>query len=127
MPRHKRPRGGQPGNQNARKHGIYSANLSLEELQALYNLINQEHLNPATAVLRLKLDFIRRHAPGNKRLMREVSGLLNKVCLSQFNLADLSRQDKAELKEFLRVSKAALFVNNTLGKSSLPEPTEAKS
>jgi hypothetical protein len=120
--RKKRSRGGQPGNQNARKHGVYAKNLDLEALDEFYNLINQGGTAPDIAAVRLKLEFVRRHDPGNPRLLREVAGLFYKTSRTRFNLAELDRQGIAEMNLALRKIKELFFAQYCS-----PEPTEAKS
>lgn len=51
----KRQRGAPPGNQNARKHGFYSASLNPEEQEALYQALDLEDLIPEIALMRVKL------------------------------------------------------------------------
>ena len=50
-----RKRGGQPGNENARKHGFYSSALTPEEQETLRVAIDLKGLNAEIAVLRVKL------------------------------------------------------------------------
>ena len=42
----RRKRGGQPSNQNARRHGFYSTALSDQEQEALYEAVNLKDLQP---------------------------------------------------------------------------------
>jgi hypothetical protein len=74
----KRKRGGQKGNQNARKHGFYSNTLSLAEICRFWNIINLESVDPEIAVLRIKLQSSLHHDPGNRRVLTEASRLLVK-------------------------------------------------
>jgi hypothetical protein len=80
MGRHKRLSGGQPGNQNARKHGYYSAKLSKKELSEYWNLVNVQGMDPLLAVLRAKISNALVSAPGNHRIIRESSSQLAKLC-----------------------------------------------
>lgn len=50
-----RRRGGQPGNQNARKHGFYSAALLPHEREVYREAAGLRGLNPEIAMLRTKL------------------------------------------------------------------------
>ena len=84
MPRHKRPRGGQPGNQNARKHGFYAKQLSPQESCEYWNIINTTGISPESAVLRLKMQSVFRNAPANYPVLRDISKLLVKYCGAQF-------------------------------------------
>jgi hypothetical protein len=78
MPRHKRHRGGQPGNHNARKHGFYSTHHTPEEIKRLCEVIKNDDKDPAFSALRLKVENALANAPGNYRLLREGSSLLVK-------------------------------------------------
>jgi len=75
----RRKRGGQKGNQNARKHGFYSPTLSPAETDQLWTIINIEGVDPRIALLRVKLLSSLQHNPGNRRVLTEASGLLAKA------------------------------------------------
>ena len=51
-----RKRGGQPGNQNARKHGYYSRHFTPEEMEQLEEINYHKGLDPEIALLRVKLN-----------------------------------------------------------------------
>ncbi|MBM4432966.1 MAG: hypothetical protein FJ025_03110 [Chloroflexi bacterium] len=95
----KRNRGGQKGNQNARKHGFYSATLNPAEICELWNITNFEGVDPAIAVLRLKLQSVLRHDAANRRVLREASKLLAKWYSAQYHLDEA---DTCYLKKFMR-------------------------
>ena len=78
MPRHKRHRGGQPGNHNARKHGFYSTHRTPEEIKKLVDVIKNDDKDPAFSTLRLKVENALANAPNNYRVLREGSSLLVK-------------------------------------------------
>jgi hypothetical protein len=119
MGRHIRQRGGQPGNQNARKHGFYSANLSPADLHGCLSALNNGGDLELT-VLRLKLVFILEHAPGNQRLMRELTALLYKWFRSRYTL---DRENKDTVRQFIRSFKDSVKAKI----NGQPEPSEAKS
>ena len=54
--RPKKKHGGQPGNQNARKHGFYSRYLSPEQAKQLEEAGGFRDLRPEIALLRVKLN-----------------------------------------------------------------------
>jgi len=58
MPRHKRKPGGQPGNQNARKHGFYSSKLNPDESCRFWNIVNLKGVEPEVVAFRLKLHSV---------------------------------------------------------------------
>lgn len=95
----KRRRGGQQGNQNARKHGFYSVNLSPREICVFWNIINLGGMEPELAVLRMKLGSALGYDPGNRRVLREASRLLVKWYRSKY---DLDKKDNVEFKKFVR-------------------------
>ena len=54
----KRKRGGQPQNQNARKHGFYSKHLTPEQLQDFDDALDISSLDQEIALLRVKLNAL---------------------------------------------------------------------
>jgi hypothetical protein len=71
----------------------------------------------------MKIGFVLHRAPGNRRLLREVTGLLYKWCRANFNLDRCNREDQAAVRQFIRDFKIAVINQNY----TLPEPSEAKS
>jgi len=68
MTKTKRKRGGQKGNQNARKHGFYSLALNHDEICRFWNIVSQEHTDPEMAILRVKLLSLVDNAPASRRV-----------------------------------------------------------
>jgi hypothetical protein len=99
MPRYKRQSGGQPGNQNARKHGFYSANLSKEELSEYWNLVKLHGLDPQMAILRAKLGRAIALAPDNHRIMMEASNQVAKLGCANMGI---DKEDSGQLKKISR-------------------------
>jgi hypothetical protein len=99
LPHAKRKRGGQPGNQNARKHGLYCGTMTADEMCELWDILNAEDIDPEVAVLRIKLISALKHDPGNGRLLRDASKLLAKWSSwrLKLNKADSNRLRKATL------------------------------
>ena len=95
----KRTRGGQKGNQNARKHGFYSVNLSPREICELWNIVNLEGIDPPVVVLRMKLCSALHRDPENHRVLSDASRLLVKWYGSQYRL---DKEDNAEIKKLVR-------------------------
>jgi len=91
----KRKRGGQKGNQNARKHGFYSSTLSPDEIGRFWNIVNQESVDPEMAVLRIKLQSLIQHAPVDRRTLKEVTRLIVKWAARKYHL---DRPDRAYLR-----------------------------
>jgi len=87
----KRKRGGQKGNRNARKHGFYSAALSPAQTRQLWNITNVEGVDPEIALIRVKLQSSLQHDPGNRRVIREASGLLVKWYSANYRLDPTDR------------------------------------
>jgi hypothetical protein len=101
MPKTKRHRGGQKGNQNARKHGFYSDYLDSRQIREFRNIVDRENVKPEVAFLRVKLGSILGYNLVNQRLIREACHLL----VEQFNSDGwMDKEDKAELKQFIRAS-----------------------
>ncbi len=76
LTQNERKRGGQKGNQNARKHGFYSNNLSPGEMSQFLEIINLEGIYPGTAVLRVRLQSFLQNDSINLRVLKEFSRLL---------------------------------------------------
>ena len=91
----KRNRGGQKGNQNARKHGFYSSTLSPDEICRFWNIVNQESVDPEMAVLRIKLQSLVSHAPANQRVLRDLCRIIVKWSVKKYRL---DCADRAYLK-----------------------------
>ena len=54
----KRKRGGQPGNQNARKHGFYSKHFTAEQWKQFQDANDLSGLSPEIALIRVKLNTL---------------------------------------------------------------------
>ena len=91
----KKKRGGQQGNQNARKHGFYSSTLTPEEISQIWTLISQEHTAPEMAILRIKLQSLIQYAPIDCRTLKEVTRLIVKWAAGKYHL---NRSGRAYLK-----------------------------
>ena len=102
--RTKRKRGGQVGNQNARKHGFYSDYFDPQQVREFQKIIKQEGVSPQVAAIRIKLNSVLGSSPVNRRLLREARHLLVKHYDSEGNL---SKEDRTEIKRFVR----AIFKN----------------
>jgi hypothetical protein len=98
MGRHKRPSGGQPGNQNARKHGFYAANLTPAELSDYWQLVRLHNLSPQLALTRVKVSQALADAPGNKRILTESTNMLTDIMSQEI---DADSEDAAILKELV--------------------------
>ena len=94
----KRKRGAPIGNQNARKHGLYSSSLSLPQIFEFWNILNLGGVEPELVALRIKLSSALRHAPGNRRILMEASKLLAKWYRSKYRL---DRKSNKILKQFV--------------------------
>jgi len=86
LKRNRRKRGGQKGNQNARKHGFYSPALSPAETADLWTGINIEGVDPHVALVRVKLLSSLQHDPTNRRVLAEASRLLARAYSDMYSL-----------------------------------------
>jgi hypothetical protein len=101
----RRKRGGQIGNRNARKHGFYSGTLSPAETSQLWNTTSLEGVDPEIALIRVKLLSCLQHDPGNRRVIREASGLIVKWYSENYGLdATDSRYLKTVVDNFLEIA-----------------------
>ncbi len=105
-----RRRGGQPGNQNARKHGLYSSRLSVDQLCELANILNSGGRDPALIALRIKLGAALKSAPDNRRVLMEASRILYKWFHANISL---DKKDNALFKAFIRAALKAVQQNQT--------------
>jgi hypothetical protein len=95
----KRNRGGQPGNQNARKHGFYSRVLDDEQKRNLKYAASLKGIDEEIALLRVELISIVQHDPDNIRLISQAAGLLSRLLRTRKILGhngDFSMQQAAE-------------------------------
>jgi hypothetical protein len=100
QPEHtKRRKGGQPGNQNARRHGFFSSSLDRAEICRFLNIVNLAGVRPEIAVLRLKLSSVLERSPGNRRVILEACQLLAECYASDYKMGP---GDVGELKSFIR-------------------------
>ncbi len=95
----KRHRGGQPGNRNAVKHGLYSVNLCPGDIWEFWNNINLGGADPDLVAFRMKLSSALQYHPGSYRVIREASRLLSKWSRSK---CCLDNEDYAEFKKVVR-------------------------
>jgi hypothetical protein len=95
----KRKRGGQPGNQNARRHGFYSGYFDPGQVRDFRKIIEEECVPPQVAAIRIKLGSVLGSGPVNPRLLREARRLLVEYCGSKGNL---NKEDRTEFRRFVR-------------------------
>ena len=89
----KRHRGAQPGNQNARKHGFYSPTISPEEISLVWNAVNLKGIDPAIAVIRVKLHQALQCGPTNPhRLLEDTAKLLTKRHAKKLQMDEFDRR-----------------------------------
>jgi hypothetical protein len=91
----KRNRGGQKGNQNARKHGFYSSALTPDEINRYWDICIHESIDPEMAVLRVKLQSLISQSPISPSVLREVVRLIVKWSVKKYHL---DRSGSATLK-----------------------------
>jgi hypothetical protein len=66
-------RGGQKGNQNARKHGVYSPKLNPDELKQFTHIMStEEKIEPEPAVMRIKLLSLKYQSHANHRALLQI-------------------------------------------------------
>lgn len=126
----KRKRGGQPGNQNARKHGFYSATISPEEISAVWNEVNLKGVDPFTSVIRVKLAVALQSDASNHRLLEDAAKILTKKCRSEHRMdAFDARQFRAALLgalEFFHGLTSDLKAGNPAGRNEAGQAQASK-
>ncbi len=80
----KRKRGGQPGNRNARKHGLYSNYMSPREIEEFNRLISSGNVDRQIAELRIKINSAIYASPFNRRVLEDAFRLLVKWLRSEY-------------------------------------------
>jgi hypothetical protein len=116
-PTRRRKRGGQPGNQNARKHGFYSSAMTPEELSEFWQGLKRGTGDRELPAFRAKLASALRASPGNPRIIKEAARLMTKWVISQDPGAP--REEKAEAARLIR------FVCSEIGRQ-FPGTNESK-
>ena len=91
-----RRRGGQPGNQNARKHGFYSRVLSKAEQLEVAEAEGIEGLDGEIAVLRVKLRELLEKHPDRIDLQMQAAGTLARLIHTRYQITP---EEKKNLKE----------------------------
>jgi hypothetical protein len=92
----KRKRGGQQGNQNARKHGFYSRVLDERERRDFEQAAGVEGIDEEIALLRVKLKSVLLHDPDNLKLIIRATGSLERLIRTRHNLNKEQKQGLTE-------------------------------
>lgn len=96
MFRLKRKKGGQPANQNARKHGFYSKLLDEAEQLDFELAAGVEGIDDEIALLRVKIKSILENDPENIRLIMDATNTLARLIRTRYNI---TKDEKKGLKE----------------------------
>ncbi|MDO8716171.1 MAG: hypothetical protein Q7J73_05125 [Dehalococcoidales bacterium] len=75
----KKKRGGQPGNQNGRVHGLYSKSLTPQEQQYLQSVLKITGLDQEVALLCTKFASILANDPGNREALYKVLSSMDRL------------------------------------------------
>ena len=114
MPKRKRPRGAQQGNQNARKHGFYSSVLNEAQQLDLELAEGIRGLDDEIAVLRVKIKALLEHDEDNIKLLMEATNTLARLLKTRYNLSQHEGQGvKDAMKRVLTDLALPLGVNLT--------------
>ncbi len=81
----KKKKGGQPANQNARKHGFYSKVLDEAEQLDVELAQGVEGIDDEIALLRVKIKSILMNDPENIRLIMEATNTLARLIRTRYN------------------------------------------
>ncbi len=92
----KRRRGGQPGNQNARKHGFYSKVLDEAERLDFELASGVEGIDDEIALLRVKIKSLLENDPENIKLIMQATSTLAGLVKTRYNI---SKEQRKGLKE----------------------------
>lgn len=91
-----RNKGGQPGNQNARRHGFYSDLLDETQRADFEQALMVEGLDIEIALLRVKLRAVIRNDPDNIKLITRAAESLARVVKVKYGAG---KQDPRKVKE----------------------------
>lgn len=120
----KKKRGGQPGNQNARVHGLYAFRLSANEMEGFSQDIMARGILPDVALVRAKLRSVLLHSPLNRRALDDAANMLAII------YADKLRLNKSNTRQLKRVFWVILETCSLVAecekqnKTVSPEPIE---
>jgi len=92
----KRKRGGQPSNQNARKHGFYSKVLDEAEQLDFELASGVEGIDDEIALLRVKIKSLIAHDPENIRLIMQATNTLAGLVKTSYKI---TKEQRKGLKE----------------------------
>ena len=98
----KRKRGGQTGNHNACKHGLYAAILNAADMAEFSQDVIARGIVPDIALVRARLRSVLLHAPSNRRALDDAAGILAKMYSDKLLL------DKTNIRLLKRVFCALL-------------------
>ena len=96
MPKTKRKRGGQPGNQNARKHGFYSKVLDEAGRLDFEVASGVEGIDDEIALLRVKIKSILEKDPENIKLIMQATNTLAGLVKTSYNMTREQRKGLTE-------------------------------
>ena len=116
-----RKRGGQPGNQNARKHGFYSKALGEAQRLEFRQAARVKGLDAEIALLRVKIKALLSQDPQNIRLLGHEVKILSSLLIARHNM---SKDEKDDLGEIVN-NALADFVLPFLPYGSPPEQNES--
>jgi hypothetical protein len=92
-------RGAPPGNQNARKHGLYSRALTEAQKLTLERVYDVEGLDDEIALLRIRLLGLVEEAPGRLDLQLQVTRAIDRLIRTRY---EVSKEQKRSLKEAMQ-------------------------
>ena len=95
----KRRPGGQPGNNNARKHGFYSYSLTPDEYEQFKFLTEVRHVDPEVAVFHVRYRAIFERGELNAQAVDAAVKYLTAYYRSKFRL---SKSDAGVIKQLLK-------------------------
>lgn len=92
----KKQRGGQPGNQNARKHGFYSRAVDAAEALQLEDAAAVEGLDEEIAILRVRLRRLLGECPDRLDLQLDAANTLTRMVKTRYQI---TKEQRRSLKD----------------------------
>jgi hypothetical protein len=114
-------RGGQPGNQNARKHGFYSPVMDKDQKRRLKQAALVKGLDEEISLLRVQIQSVVEHQPGNTRLILQAVLSLARLLRTRNTLGGDKNEELAQaIKTIIR------DIGTPLGVMALKEDLKSK-
>jgi len=115
----KKKRGGQVGNHNARKHGLYSSALTTDVVAEFSQDVIARGIDPDIALVRVRLRSVMLHAPSNRRVLDDAAGSLAKIYSHKLQLGKTNTRLLKRL--FLAIIESSSLIADCVKTKDIPQ------